>query len=142
MRDPADIGFVDAHAKGNGCADDQPVFLLETAFDDAAVFGLHPAVVVAGAMASLVQGAGEGFGLGAGAGVDDAGLPFAGSGEVEDLFARAIFDCKGEVDVGAVETMQERRWFLTGEEFLHNLIASFRISSCCEGSERDIKCFA
>ena len=62
MGNPADVRFVDAHTKGDGCTDDQPVLLLEPHLDAAALIGLHPAVIVAGRMTGLTQGLRQNFG--------------------------------------------------------------------------------
>ena len=42
----ADIGFVDAHAKGDGGDDDEAVFDLKTAFGVAAIIRVHARVIV------------------------------------------------------------------------------------------------
>ena len=53
MGDPADIGFVDAHAEGDGGDHDQTIFSLETGFDVAAFVRVHAAVVVTGGVPGL-----------------------------------------------------------------------------------------
>ena len=109
MGDPADVGLVDAHAEGDGGHDDQPVLLLEAHLDPAAFVGLHPAVIVAGAVPRLAQGLGQRLGLGAGGAIDDAGLALAGGGKAQDLLARRVLDRKGQAHVGPVEAAQEGR---------------------------------
>ena len=78
MSNPTDVGFVHAHAKGHGRHHDQPVLGVESRLDDAAVFGLHPAVIGAGIVTVAAQRLRQCFGLGAGAAIDDAGLPLCG----------------------------------------------------------------
>ncbi len=107
MGDPADVGLVDAHPEGDRGDDDQAILALEPRFDDAAILGLHPGMVVAGRMPVLGERTGQRLGLGAGAAIDDPGLAPAGGGEGQDLAPGRVFRLEGEGEVGAVEPVQE-----------------------------------
>ena len=56
MRHPADIGFVDAHAKGDGGDNNQPVLLLEPHFGVAPGLGLQPCMITCAGMTRFAQG--------------------------------------------------------------------------------------
>ncbi len=139
MGDPADVRFVDPHAEGNRGHHDQPVFLLKATLHLASVIGFHAAVVVTGTVARLSQRVGECFGFCPCPAIDDAGLPFAGCGEVEDLRARTIFDGKRKVDVGAIKATQESFRLLAREKLGNDLFPRLCVSGRREGGEGDIK---
>ena len=122
VRDPADVGFVDPHAKGDRGRDHQPVLALEPRLGGAAGLGLHPAVIGERGDAGGVQRRLERLGLGAGGAVDDARLPAAGGGEVHDLPARPVLGLEGEVDVRPVEAAQEHLRRRTPEQPGHDLV--------------------
>ena len=65
--------------------------------------------------------------------------PFAGGGEFGDLPSRAILGGEGQVDVGAVKTMQEISRCLPIEELFDDLVAGFGIGGCREGRQRHTK---
>ena len=142
MGDPADIGLVDAHAKGNRRHHDQPVLLLKAHFDQPPRLGVHAGVVIARRMARLTQGLGQHLGLGPRAAIDDARLAPAGSGKAEDLVARLVLDGKGQVDVGPVKAAQKGRGLFAVEQAGDNLGPGFLIRRGGKGGQRHAKCAA
>ena len=137
--DPTDVRLVDTHAKGHGGHDDQPVLLLEALFGQAAVIGLHAAVIVDRGMPGLAQGLRQGLGLGAGAAIDDARLAFAGGGKVQDLAARTVLGGKGQVDIGPIEPAQELLRRAGAEQTLDDLGPGFRIRRGGKGGDRHVQ---
>ena len=105
--DVADVGLVDAHAEGDGRADDEPVLPLEAGLAAAALVGVEPGVVGERRVAGLPQREAERLGLGAGGAVDDPGLAAAGADVAEDLPARVVLGLEGERQVRPVEAAQE-----------------------------------
>ena len=71
--DEADVGLVDAHAEGDGGADDADFVAEEEVLVTDAEVGVEAGVVGAGGDAGGVEAVGDGFGGGAGGAVDDAG---------------------------------------------------------------------
>jgi len=136
MGDPADVGFVDAHAKGDGGHHDQPVLLLKADFDMAAGLGLHPAVIEGGGMAFGAQGGGKRFGLGPRGAIDDAGLAAPGGGKGQKLVARAVLDGEGQVDVGPVKAAQEAVGGDAIKQAGDNLGPGFLVGGGGEGGQR------
>mmetsp|Transcript_6466 Transcript_6466/g.11096 ORF Transcript_6466/g.11096 Transcript_6466/m.11096 type:complete len:271 (+) Transcript_6466:2-814(+) len=126
MGNPADVGLVDAHAEGHRGADDQPILLVEPGLDHATILGLHPAVVMAGAVAFIAERLCQCLGLGAGAAVDDARLPFPRGGEGKNLLAWLILYLESQAQVRAVESVQENIRFGI-EQTLADLGAGFGV---------------
>ena len=139
MGDPADVRLVDAHPEGNRRHHDQPVFLLKAHFHAPPVFGLHPAVIEAGRMARLVQRLRQGFGLGPRGRIDDARLPFAGSGKGQDLLARGVLDLKGKPQVGPVEPAQKGGRGRAIEQARHDLGPGFFVRRGSKGGKRHVQ---
>ena len=139
MRHPANVGFVDAHAEGDGRHDNQPVIGLEAALDLAPGVGVHSAVIGQRALASVTQGGGKAFGLGAGAAVDDARLALARGSKGQDLLAGAVLRGKGKVDIGAVKPAEELARLTLAKELLNDLGAGFGVGGGRESGERHIK---
>ena len=139
MGDPADVGLVDAHAEGDGGHDDQPVLALKPRLDRAAVIGVHAAVIMAGGVATLAERLCQRFGLCPRAAIDDAGLPLARGGEVQDLAARLVLDLEGEADVRPVEAAQEGFGCCAVEEAGDDLGPRFLIRGGGEGGKRHVQ---
>ena len=139
MGDPADVRLVDAHSKGNRCHHDQAVFLLKAHFHPPAVLSLHPAVIETGRMTRLAQRLGQGFGLGAGGRIDDARLPFAGSGKGQDLLAGRLFDLKGQAQVGPVEPAQKGGGGDAIEQARHDFGPGFLVRRGGKGGKRHVQ---
>ena len=137
--DPADVGLVDAHAKGDSGDNDQPVLLLEPAFGDAAVFGVHTAVIMDRAMACVAQRLRQRFGLGPRAAIDDARLSLARGGKVQDLRARPVLGGKGQMDVGPVKAAQKGARRFPVEQFLHDLGLGFDVGGRCKRCQRHVQ---
>ena len=136
VSDPADIGLVHAHAEGDGGHHDQPVLAGKPRLDYAPIFGLHPAVIMAGVVAFLGQRLRQSFGLGTGPAVDDAGLPLAGGGKAQDLLARAGLGAKGKMDVRAVKAAQKGVGLFAIEQLLDDLSLGFRVRRRGKGRDR------
>ena len=79
--DVADVGLVDAHAEGDGGADDEAVLALEAGLGEAAVVGVEAGVVGERGVALVAERRGQRLGLGAAGAVDDAREAAAGGGE-------------------------------------------------------------
>ena len=100
MNDEANVGFVDAHAKGNGGNHDLELASEKSSLNAVAVVGLKSGVVGGGAEPAAEFG-GERFGLLAGRRVDDGGAgarlgkQFRGKGGA--LGFRNLDDLNGEV---------------------------------------------
>jgi len=105
--------------------------LLKADFDAAAVFGIHAAVIKAGGMRFGAQGLRQRFGFRPRAAIDDARLPPPRACKAQDLLARAIFDGKGKVDIGAIKAAQKGRGCLAVEQAGDDFGAGFFI--CCGG---------
>ena len=106
--DGADIGFVDAHAEGDGGDDDFELAGLEAALDALADGGFE-AGVVGGGREVMVEFGGEFFGGLAGGGVDDGG---AGGCVAEEFGGELVAARLGHLDdfdgeVGAAEAVDE-----------------------------------
>ena len=89
VADEADVRFVDPHAEGDRCDDDQPVLGLEPPLDVAPPLGVEPGMIGDSLVPRAPKRLGQRFGLGTGGRVDDARQPLARRGEVEDLTAKA-----------------------------------------------------
>ena len=135
MCHPADIGFVDAHAKGHGRHHDQAIFLLKTDFNAATFLRLHPAVIETGGMRLGAQRLGQGFGFGAGAAINDARLPPPRPGKAQNLLTRAFLDGKGQVNVRAIKAAQKGRGARAIKQPGDNLGAGFFIGGGGEGCQ-------
>jgi hypothetical protein len=72
--DPADVGLVDAHAEGDGGADDAGVVAEKLFLVGGAFLGGEAGVVGTGGKAAAGEGLGHAFGGGAAGAVDDAAL--------------------------------------------------------------------
>ena len=127
MRHPADIGFVDTHAKSHGRHHDQPVVLLKPDLDAATIFRVHPGMIVAGRMFRIAQGLRQYLGLVAGRAIDDARLPAPRPGKTQNLVARLVFDGKRQMDVRAVKAAQKDLGLLAVKQPRDNLGAGFFI---------------
>jgi hypothetical protein len=97
--DPANVGFVNAHAEGDGGADDFGLVAEEEFLVTGTFGGFEPGVVRFGGVTAASEGFGDAFGGGAGGAVDDAGLVFAAFYPVDDLFEGLVL---GEDFVGEV----------------------------------------
>ena len=135
MGNPADVGLVDAHAKGHRRHHDQPILAGKAGFHDAPVLGLHATVVVTGHVALFAQRGGQRLGLGPCAAIDDAGLPLASGSKAKDLTARAVLGAKGQMDIGPVEAAQEGAWRLRVEQLLNDFFLGFLIGRRGKGRQ-------
>jgi hypothetical protein len=97
--DEADVGLVDAHAKGDGGADDADLVAEEGLLVARALLGIEAGVVGAGGDAAAGEGIGDLLGLFAAGAVDDAGVARTLFQEGEELLDRLVlgFDAGGEV---------------------------------------------
>ena len=105
--DPADIGFVDAHAEGDGRADDPRIVAEKLLLIFAALGGGEAGVVGAGGETAAGEGFGDAFGGGAARAVNDAALVFAFADEIDDLFRGLILRDDAVGEVRAVEAGHE-----------------------------------
>ncbi|EKY03405.1 hypothetical protein HMPREF9120_02718 [Neisseria sp. oral taxon 020 str. F0370] len=106
--DEAYVGFVDAHAEGDGGDDGEAVFVGEAVLGGFALRHAHARVVGGGGDAVFVEEGGGVVDFFAAQAVDDAALPgrllFD---ELQELFFAAVFFDDLVVDVRAVETGDE-----------------------------------
>ncbi len=129
VRDPADIRFVDPHAKGNRRDHNQPVFLLKATFGNAAILGVHPAVIVARKMPRLAQCACQPFGFGTGATIYDTRLPLTGGCKVKNLAPWIVLGLKCKMDVGPIKTSKESSRCDAIKQLFSDLLPGFRVCS-------------
>lgn len=120
MYDKAYVGFVDAHAEGDGGDDDVDFFFEEGVLVVAAGLGVHAGVVGAGFDVVGFEDGGELFYFFAGQAVDYAAL----AGVVFDEFYDVLVDvvCLGPyfvVEVGAIERGGEFGGVCHAEVFLY-----------------------
>ena len=106
--DPAHIGFVDAHAEGDGCADDAGVVAQEALLVPGALLGAESGVVGPGRKAAAGQRLGQALRGGAAGAVDDAALVLAAADEVDELFQRLVLGRDPVREVGSVEARDKR----------------------------------
>ncbi len=139
MSYPADIWLVDPHPEGDGRDDDQPVLGLKPGFNGSAIRGLHPAVIEAGTVTSLVQSGSQRLSFLTRTAINDAGLPFAGGREIQDLAARSILGGEGQMDIGAVEAVQICLRLLPVEQAVDDLGPCFRVGGGGKSSQRNIQ---
>ena len=139
MRNPADVGFIHPHAKGDGRDNDQPVFACEPAFDNSAVFAIHAAVIMAGIVAVVAKCAGQRFGLGAGAAIYDTRLPAPHAGKPKNLLAGVVLGGKGKVNIGPVKTAKKGLRRFACKQFFNDFRARFRVGGCGKGRQRYVK---
>ena len=85
MDDVADVGFVDAHAEGDGGADDLGLVAEEGVLVFRTLRLVEAGVIGDGGESLPAQGGGEGFGGFAGLAIDDAGVLGPGVGEIANL---------------------------------------------------------
>ncbi len=135
MRDPANVGLVDAHAKSDRGHHDQPILALEPRLDLAAGLALHTAMIGGRGQTRLVQRGCQCLGLGAGAAIDDARLSAPGGGEIEDLPARSVLGLEGQMDIRPIKAAQEYLWLRAVEQPRHDLVAGLGIGGGGKGGQ-------
>ena len=103
-----DIGFVDAHAKGNGCDHDEALFQLKPSLVFPPRHGIEPGMVGEGLEARGIQKCSDLLGLASGLAVDDSGLSVSSLPQKwKQLLFWAFLGEKGVADVGAIKTGDE-----------------------------------
>ena len=137
---PSNIRLIDPHTKGHRRHNDQPVLLLKATFPNAAIFGVHATMIMQRQMPRIAQGTGDPFGLGTRAAIYNPRLPFARTGKVEDLTARAVFGGKGKVDVRPIKPMQKFARGCAIKQLLNDLDLGFSIRSRGERRQRYVQC--
>ncbi len=139
MGDPADIRFVDTHAKGHRGDNDQPIFALKPHLGVAPFFGIHAPMVMQRQMSRIAQRLCKGFGFGARATIDNARLPFARRCELQNLSPGAVFCGKGQMNVGPVKPVQKHLWRFVIKQPTNDFFAGFRVGCGCKGGNRHIQ---
>ena len=105
--DPADVGLIDAHAEGDGSADDSDFIAEEEVLVSGPDVGIESGVVGAGGYAGGFEAVGERFGTGAGSAVDDAGVVGSGFEEVLKLLEGVFLGGDAVEEVWSVEAGDE-----------------------------------
>ena len=136
MGDPADVGFVDPHAKSHGGHHDQPVFALKPCFGNPPFLRLHPGVIGAGLMPLTPQRMRQRLGLGAGAAIDNPRLPAPRLGKGQNLVTRIVFHLKRQMDVGPVKTAQKGGGRITVEQPVDDFATGFLVRGGGKGRQR------
>ena len=109
MDDVADVGFVDAHAEGDGGADDFRLVAEEGVLVFRAFRGLEAGVIGDGGKSLGAEGGGEGLGVFPRLAIDDAGVLAAALGEIADLGGSAGFGGDLVFEIRPVEAGEETR---------------------------------
>ena len=136
---PANVRFINTHPEGHSCDNDQPVFGGKTRLNAAPRLGLHPSMIMTSTVTRLTEGRRQTFGFGPCSTIDDAGLPFARGGKIQDLFARAVFGLKRHVNVGAVKTAKESfRWHAI-KEAINDFVTGFRVRRRGKGGQGHVQ---
>ena len=107
MNDPADVGLVDAHAEGDGRADDAGLVPEEKILVAGPLGGIEAGVVGPRTEAAAGERLGDALGGGAAGAVDDAALGLTGADEIDDLFCGLILGDDAVGEIGAVEAGDE-----------------------------------
>ena len=107
MGHPADVRLVDAHAEGDGRADHQVVLPLEPVLRLLPDLRFQSGVIGQGGDARVAERLGQHLRLVAGRGVDDPRPSLPRGDEVQQLPTRPVLGGEGEVDVRAVEAVDE-----------------------------------
>ena len=108
MDDPADVGFVDAHAEGDRGADDARVVAEKHFLIAGAFLGGETGVIRAGEETAPGEGIGDALGRGTARAVDDTALVFALADEIDDLFRGFVFGDDAVSEIRAVEAGDKR----------------------------------
>ena len=103
----AHIGLVDAHAEGDGGADDDGLARHEGLLRRLARGSLHAGMIVDGIVTRLAQIDGGRFRILARQAIDDAGFAAMVVHEVPELFRRARLGGNTKLDIGPVEALHE-----------------------------------
>ncbi len=140
MDDPADVGFVNPHAKGHGSTDDGYFVFEEGFLDFAAVFGIHACVVVLGFDAALAQFAGELLGAFLAEAIDDARFVGAVFDEGDDLRDALLAGPRFEVDVGPVKGGDEFGGLMQAEQ-LGDVAARYAVGCSRQGDDGNAREF-
>ena len=107
MEDEAHVRLVDAHAEGDGRADDAIVLAQEGVVVCGAHGMIEPGVIGQRAPAAPAQFLGQLFGAAARGAIDDAALPAVGLEPLDELAGRVGFRPHREKEIGPVERTHE-----------------------------------
>ena len=107
MEDEAHVRLVDAHAKGDGGADDDALLRHEQVLRLGPVIGTHAGVIGDGAIALGHEVRREFLRRLPRQRIDDAALALAAIEEIEKLLLGAVLGRHHQADVGAVEARDE-----------------------------------
>ena len=129
--DPADVGFVDAHAEGDGRNNDECIFCVEAVLDAAAFVRVHCAMVVAGIVTLVAQSSSQRFCFGTCGAIDNPTLATPRACIAQYLLARLVFGREGEADVWSVKPVQEPPRFCACEQAGNDFVLGFVV--CCGG---------
>ena len=139
MRDPANVRLVDAHPKCDGRHHDQIIIRLKPPLYFAALFRLHPAVVGQSLPPGIAQRFRQRLSLCPCPTIDNATLPFARSGKIQDLVARFIFAGKGQMNIWAVKSTKKDNGINIAKKSPRNLLARFGVGRRRKRRQRDIE---
>ena len=132
VKDEAHVRFVDAHAEGDGRADDAVVLPHEGVLIRGAHGMIEPRVIGHCAAPAAPQFVGQLFGAAARGAVDDPAFPAMGVEPLDELACRIRFRTHRQKEIGPVERTDEhlRR---ANEEFRSDFRAGRRIGRRCHG---------
>ena len=107
MHDKAHIGLVDPHAESDSGHGNHPVFAQETVLIGVAGRQIQTGMIGHRLIALLLQIARQCLGLFARGAIDDAAVPAVLRQKINQLPARIVFRFEAQIDIGAVERMDE-----------------------------------